>query len=134
MKNKDFFYLQYNKIDWKNQEKTKINSFINNYIIRNIILKHKGSDISVFDIGFGIGFFFKMLLPALGGEYKNSLIEGCEPSRVNYNYYLKKKSKKLPPGITINTYQKLFKISKLIINSILLQRYTFSSFSLRRLN
>ena len=68
MKNKDFFYLQYNKIDWKNQEKTKINSFINNYIIRNIILKHKGSDISVFDIGFGIGFFFKMLLPALGGN------------------------------------------------------------------
>lgn len=38
MKNKDFFYLQYNKINWKNQTETKINSFINN--------------ISIFDNGF----------------------------------------------------------------------------------
>src|SRR3989338_8967864 len=87
MKNKDFFYLQYNKIDWKNQEKTKINSFINDYIIRNVISNHRGDSISIFDIGFGIGFFFKMLLPALEGKYKNILIEGCEPSRVNYDYY-----------------------------------------------
>jgi len=108
MKNKDFFYLQYNKIDWKNQEKTKINSFINDYIIRNVISNHKGDSISIFDIGFGIGFFFKMLLPALEGKYKNILIEGCEPSRVNYDYYLKKKPKELPEGITINTHKKTF--------------------------
>lgn len=60
-KNRDFFYLQYNKIDWKNQEKTKINYFINEYIIDNIILKHQEESISLFDIGFGIGFFIKML-------------------------------------------------------------------------
>ncbi|HRY62372.1 MAG TPA: class I SAM-dependent methyltransferase [Candidatus Paceibacterota bacterium] len=108
MKNKDFFYLQYNKIDWKNQEKTKINSFINNYIIRNIISNHKGNDISIFDIGFGIGFFFKMLLSEIEGKYKNILIEGCEPSRVNYDYFLKKKPKGLPTGITINTYKNTF--------------------------
>lgn len=109
MKNKDFFYLQYNKIDWKNQEKTKINSFINDFIIRNIISIHKGNSISIYDIGFGIGFFFKMLLSALSGKYKNILIEGCEPSRVNYDYFLKKKPKKLPPGITINTQNKTFR-------------------------
>lgn len=106
IKNKDFFYLQYNKIDWKNQEKTKINSFTNDYIIRNIILNHKSDNISIFDIGFGIGFFFKMLLAALSGKYKNILIEGCEPSRVNYDYFLKKKPKKLPAGVIINTYKK----------------------------
>lgn len=108
MKNKDFFYLQYNKIDWKNQEKTKINSFINDYIIKNVILNHKGEGVSIFDIGFGIGFFFKMLLPALEGRYKNILIEGCEPSRINYDYFLKKKPKKLPAGVAINTYKKTF--------------------------
>ncbi|MCR4279461.1 MAG: hypothetical protein NUV78_01850 [Candidatus Zambryskibacteria bacterium] len=68
MKNKDFFYLQYNKIDWKNQEKTKINSFINDYIIQNVILQHQGESVSIFDIGFGIGFFFKMLLATLQGK------------------------------------------------------------------
>ena len=58
MKNKEFFYQQYDKINWENQEKTKINSFVNNFIIKEIILKKKGQDISIFDIGFGIGFFF----------------------------------------------------------------------------
>lgn len=113
MKNKSFFYLQYNKIDWKNQEKTKINSFINDYIIQNIILKHTGDSISVFDIGFGIGFFFKMLLAALSGIYKNILIEGCDPSRVNYDYFLKKKPKKLSAGTIINTYKKTFQDIKI---------------------
>lgn len=108
MKNKDFFYLQYNKIDWKNQEKTKINSFINDYVIRNVISNHKGDSISIFDIGFGIGFFFKMLLSALEGKYKNILIEGCEPSRVNYDYFLKKKLKKFSEGIVINTHKNTF--------------------------
>ncbi len=87
MKNKDFFYLQYNKINWKNQEKTKINSFINNYIIQNVISKYPGNNIAIFDIGFGIGFFFKMLLPFLQKKYKNIVLEGCEPSKVNYEYF-----------------------------------------------
>lgn len=107
-KNKDFFYLQYDKIDWKNQEKTKINSFINDYIIRNVILNHRGDSISIFDIGFGIGFFFRMLLFALNEKYEDVLIEGCEPSKVNYEYFLKKKTKKLPSRITINAYKKTF--------------------------
>jgi hypothetical protein len=48
MKNKEFFYLQYDKLKWKNQEKTKINSFVNDYIIKNIILKKKSSDVKIF--------------------------------------------------------------------------------------
>lgn len=112
MKNKKFFYLQYNKIDWKNQEKTKINSFVNDYIIRNIFSNHKGDSISIFDIGFGIGFFFKMLLPSLEGKYKNILIEGCEPSRINYDYYFKKEPKDLPPSVTINTYKETLQNTK----------------------
>lgn len=112
MKNKDFFYLQYNKINWKGQEKTKINAFIDNYVIRNIILKHKGSDIAVFDIGFGIGFFFRTLIPALGKNYKNVTIEGCEPSRVNYNYFLKKKPKKSFSNVNFKTHNKTFQNTK----------------------
>lgn len=108
MKNKDFFYLQYDKVCWKNQEKTKINFFINDYIIREIILKHKGNNISIFDIGFGIGYFFRMLLSKIKGKYKNIVIEGCEPSQVNYNYFLKKRPKKLPAGVVINTFKSTF--------------------------
>lgn len=85
MKNKDFFYLQYDQIDWSMQEETKINFFVNNYIIDNIILKDKLNQISIFDIGFGIGFFIKMLL----NKSKLDLyVEGCEPSVKNYNYLL----------------------------------------------
>ena len=36
MKNKSFFYLQYNKINWENQEKTKINSNVNDFITKKI--------------------------------------------------------------------------------------------------
>lgn len=89
MKNKNFFYQQYDKINWENQEKTKINCSINNLIIQEIILKKKGPDIKIFDIGFGIGLFFKMLYPKLINSYKNIIIEGCEPSNKNYNYYTK---------------------------------------------
>jgi len=85
MKNKNFFYLQYDKINWENQDKTKINSFLNNYIIKNIIKKN---NIKIFDIGFGIGFFIRMLK-----HLKNITIEGCEPSNKNYKYYLKNKIK-----------------------------------------
>ncbi|NQV91655.1 hypothetical protein HQ489_04220 [Candidatus Woesearchaeota archaeon] len=50
MKNKEFFYLQYNKVNWQNQEKTKINQFVNEYIIDHFIPKDK--EIKLFDIGF----------------------------------------------------------------------------------
>jgi hypothetical protein len=87
MKNKDFFYQQYEKINWENQEKTKINSFVNDFILQEIILQKKSEDIKIFDIGFGIGFFFKMIYPILSKKYENILLEGCEPSNKNFNYF-----------------------------------------------
>jgi hypothetical protein len=108
LKNKNFFYLQYNKINWKNQEKTKINSFISNYIIQNIILNHKNDSIAIFDIGFGIGLFIKMLINNFKKRYKDIIIEGCDPSKVNYEYFLNKKPKILGQDIILNTYQKTF--------------------------
>lgn len=91
MKNKDFFYLQYNKINWKNQQKTKINSFINEYIINEVISKHSEKSLAIFDIGFGIGFFINTLLTLLRDSYDDIKIEGCEPSKVNYDYWLSTK-------------------------------------------
>ncbi len=107
-KNKDFFYLQYNQIDWKNQEKTKINSYINNYIIQNVISKHEGAELSLFDIGLGIGFFIKALYQALADKYQRLVIEGCEPSTVNYQYFLKKKPRKTRQNVSINTSETNF--------------------------
>lgn len=87
MKHKAFFYLQYNKLNWEAQEKTKINSFVNNFIINNIIAKHRGPNIRIFDIGFGIGFFLKILYQNIKKDYKNIIIEGCEPSHKNFEYF-----------------------------------------------
>ena len=89
MKNKNFFYLQYNKINWENQEKTKINFLVYNFIIQKIISKKKVSNIKIFDIGFGIGIFIKILCHKLAKYYKNITIEGCEPSDKNYKYFMK---------------------------------------------
>ncbi|MFH1451978.1 MAG: class I SAM-dependent methyltransferase [archaeon] len=90
MKNKEFFYLQYDKLKWENQEKTKINSFVNNYIIQNVISKKKADTIKIFDIGFGIGFFLKMLEKNLSKSSKNIILEGCEPSYKNYKHFKSK--------------------------------------------
>jgi len=90
MKNKNFFYLQYDKINWENQEKTKINSQINDFIIKDILLKHNSRHIKVFDIGFGIGFFLKMLQKELPKKYEEVTLSGCEPSDKNYSYFAKK--------------------------------------------
>lgn len=90
MKNKEFFYLQYDKINWQNQEKTKINSFVNNFVIQNIVAKKKASDIKIFDIGFGIGFFLRMLQKNLSKSFKNIILEGCEPSYKNYKNFKSK--------------------------------------------
>ncbi len=87
MKNKEFFYLQYDKLKWENQEKTKINSFVNNYIIQNVISRKKSDIIRIFDIGFGIGFFLKMLEKNLSKSFKNIILEGCEPSYKNYKNF-----------------------------------------------
>jgi len=90
VKNKDFFYLQYDKINWTNQEKTKINYFLYKSLIKNIILKEKDGEIKLFDIGFGIGSFIKMLQKSLKRKYKKVVLEGCEPSKKNYEYAMKK--------------------------------------------
>jgi len=113
MKNKDFFYLQYNylqynKIDWKNQEKTKINFYIYDYIIKNIIRHKKGNNIAVFDIGFGIGIFLKKLLQDLRRRYQTIIVEGCEPSRLNYKHFLNKNLKGVRRDITLKTHNKTF--------------------------
>src|SRR3989344_2595482 len=110
MKNKRFFYEQYNKINWENQEKTKINSFIYNVIIKDIILKKDGSGVSLFDIGFGIGFFWRMLNSKLYGKYKKVTLAGCEPSEKNYNYFVKKllsKKSNVELKLYKNTFQNL---------------------------
>jgi len=107
MKNKRFFYQQYDKINWQNQEKTKINSFIYNFIIQNIILKKKGPHIKIFDIGFGIGFFMKMLYPHLIKNYRDITLEGCEPSDKNYKYF-KSKSLKVRKDVILKTHNKTF--------------------------
>lgn len=107
-KNKDFFYLQYNKINWKNQDKTKINEYINEYIIQNIISSRNGKELSIFDIGLGIGFFIEMVCKNMADKFESIIIEGCEPSVVNYKHFLKKRVKLLKPNISINTYEKKF--------------------------
>lgn len=106
MKNKNFFYQQYEKINWENQEKTKINSLVNEFIIKEIISKKNGSSIKIFDIGFGIGFFMKMLYTSLNQVYKNIIIEGCEPSDKNYNYFIK--NFKFRKGVNPKTYNNTF--------------------------
>ena len=108
MKNKKFFYQQYDKINWQNQDKTKINSFIYNFIIQNIILKKKGPNIKIFDIGFGIGFFMKMLYPHLIKNYRDITLEGCEPSDKNYRYFISKKPLKTKKDVGLKTYNKTF--------------------------
>ena len=107
MKNRRFFYLQYNKIDWENQEKTKINSFIYNFIIHNFILKKKGLNISIFDIGFGICLFYRILYPYLIKNYQKIILEGCEPSKKNYKYF-KKKLLKIKKNVEFKTHKKTF--------------------------
>ncbi len=108
MKNKDFFYLQYDKINWENQEKTEINSLVNKFIIKEIILKKKDKSTKIFDIGFGIGSFIKMLYHELIKSYKDIVIEGCEPSIKNYNYFVKKKPTSIRDDTKLKTYNKTF--------------------------
>jgi len=106
MKNKEFFYLQYNKVNWQNQEKTKINCFVNNFIIQKVLTKKKANEIKIFDIGFGIGFFLQMLQRNLSKSFSNIILEGCEPSYKNYKNF---KSKPFNlKKIQLRTFNKTF--------------------------
>lgn len=107
MKNKPFFYLQYDKINWENQEKTKINYSVNQFIIEHIILKNKNKSIQLFDIGFGIGFFIEMVYNRLKDQYQEIHIEGCEPSIKNYDYFKKKVSHRIK-NVSINALNSPF--------------------------
>ena len=107
MKNKNFLFLQYNKIDWQIQEKTKINSKIDEFIIDSILSKKKGSSIKIFDIGFGIGFFMKLVLHKLKNSYERIIIHGCEPSEKNYEYFTKKPLQ-IGKGIEVKTFDNPF--------------------------
>ncbi len=107
MKNKEFFYQQYDKIRWENQEKTKINSFIYDYIVKEVVSKKKDSKLKIFDIGFGIGFFLRQLSRSLGRKYSNIVLEGCEPSYKNYRYF-KSKPINIGKGTSLRIYNKTF--------------------------
>lgn len=93
-------------MNWENQEKTKINSLVNKFIIQEIS-KKKSQSIKIFDIGFGIGFFIKMFYENLSSIYKNIIIEGCEPSNRNYEYFIKNHTK-FRNGVQIKTYNSTF--------------------------
>lgn len=128
MKNKDFFYLQYDRINWENQEKTKINSFVNDFVIREIIMKKRGPSVKIFDIGFGIGFFIRMLCDILPKHYSEIIIEGCEPSKKNYAYFAGSHPLN-SPAIGLRAYDTTFENVKTdkkfdFITSI----YTFTNF------
>lgn len=105
MKNKEFFYRQYDKINWEKQEKTRINVNINDFILKEIISQSKNKTLKIFDIGFGIGIFFEQL-QKLSNKY-TIYAEGCEPSEKNYDYFskhFKLKNKRLK----LRTYKKTF--------------------------
>ncbi|MBU2053249.1 MAG: class I SAM-dependent methyltransferase, partial [Nanoarchaeota archaeon] len=97
----------YNKINWENQEKTKLNSFIYKFVIKEIFSKKKGPNIKIFDIGFGVGFFIKMIHQELNRSYKNMILEGCEPSEKNYKHFIKK-SLNFIEGVKLRTHNKTF--------------------------
>lgn len=108
MKNKNFFYQQYNQINWKNQENTRINGFINNYIVENIILKKTDDSVSIFDIGFGIGFFLETLKEKLGQKFKRIKLAGCEPSQVNFGYFKTNKEQEIEEVVSLSVQSETF--------------------------
>lgn len=88
MYKKDFSHLQYEHLDWKEQQKTNLNSKVNQYLIKKILLKKQGKEISIFDIGFGIGLFLQQLNESLPVHYSQIQLEGCEPSSRNFNHFI----------------------------------------------
>lgn len=107
MKNRDFFYQQYNKINWANQEKIHLNASVNNFILDEII-SDKSAPFSLFDIGSGIGFFVRMLKEKYGDSIH---IAGCEPSTKSYDYFINSDISKNNVEIHQDTFQN-FKTDK----------------------
>lgn len=107
MKNRNFFFQQYDKINWVNQEKTHLNVTVNKFILDEIISK-TSTPFSLFDIGSGIGFFIRMLKEKYGDGI---FIAGCEPSKKSYDYFTKSNIGKNNVEIYQDTFQDL-KIDK----------------------
>ncbi len=103
MKNRDFFYEQYDKINWSNQDKTHLNVSVNEFVIDKIISK-KQPPFTVFDIGSGIGFFIRMLKDKFGDSIS---VEGCEPSQKSYDHFLKSDVSKSNVKIFRDTFQNI---------------------------
>ena len=103
MKNRDFFYQQYDKINWANQDKTNLNIAVYKFVIDEIVSKSK-RPFTLFEIGSGIGFFIKMLKERFGNEIT---IEGCEPSQKSYDHFAKNDEGKESATIYRNTFQEL---------------------------
>lgn len=104
MKNREFFYNQYERLTWENQLETEQNKKANEWIIDEVLLKEDKSDLSIFDIGFGVGFFLKMCKDKLPAKFEKVKLSGVEPSVKNYE-----ESKKVLSGnskITIETHNK----------------------------
>lgn len=108
MEDKNFSYLQYDKLNWEKQEKTKITSLVDRFIINEVILKHKTPEIKIFDIGFGIGIFMGELYKTLKNSYDNITLAGCEPSSKNYDYFVKNNHLVSKKNIQIKTYKDTF--------------------------
>lgn len=135
MKNRHFFYLQYNKIDWKNQLNTKINSYIYRQIIEDVLLKYRGDSISVFDLGFGIGFFLNMLIRALPARFSKVILSGCEPSTVNFENRLPLERLAKLKGVKVSLHRSMFQqLQTKDKFDFLVSTYVFPSFILDDLN
>lgn len=101
MKNRNFFFQQYDKINWVNQDKTQLNVAVNKFVIDEIISKGD-TPISLFDIGSGIGFFIRMLKDKFGD---NISISGCEPSKKSYDYFINSDTDKGDVEISQKSFQ-----------------------------
>src|SRR3989344_754322 len=101
MKNRDFFFQQYDKINWVNQEKTNLNAAVYKFILDEIISREK-TPFKLFDIGSGIGFFIRMLKEKYAD---NAYIAGCEPSKKNYDYFVSSDISKNNVTIYQDTFQ-----------------------------
>ncbi|MGC9605763.1 MAG: class I SAM-dependent methyltransferase [Minisyncoccia bacterium] len=103
MKNRNFFFQQYDKINWANQDKTNLNVAVYQHLIENIISKKDGP-FKLFDVGSGIGLFIRLLKEKFGNSVR---IDGCEPSKKSYDYFMKSDIDKTNVTIYPETFQNI---------------------------
>ncbi len=81
------FYQQYDAVEWSAQMGTHLNRKIYERIIAHI-KKNPSTELSLFDMGFGVGYFLSMLYDAFKDKYNHLLLAGCEPARKSYDYFV----------------------------------------------